>query len=175
MRARSSVHLTLLMLRASAALALTAAPLHLVFDGALPKLVAASALAGGDDHGSDDHGGGGRDSGDGNSGDRDSDDDDDDGGDDHGDGGDDQDDDDHGGSGGGHGADDDDDDDDDHINPQTGDRVEVDGDNVQVLHPDGTKEEIDSGVYEMKDARGRTIIERRATQADIDRLTALAG
>lgn len=171
MHARSSLQLTLLMLRASAALALTAAPLHLAFDGALPKLVAASALAD-----SNDHGGGDRDSGDGNSGDRDSDDDDD--GDDHGDGDDDddQDDDDHGGSGGGHGDDDGNDDDgDDHVNPRTGDRVEVDGDNVQVLHPDGTKEEIDSGVYEMKDARGRTIIERRATQADIDRLTALAG
>lgn len=171
MRARSSLQLTLLMLRASAALALTAAPLQLAFDGALPKLVAASALADSDDSGGgSDHGGGG-------SGGHDSDDNDD--GDDHGGGhDDDDDDDDHGGSGGGHGNDDDDDDDDnggDHrVNPSTGDRVEVDGDNIQVLHPDGTKEEIDSGVYEMKDARGRTIIERRATQADIDRLTALA-
>lgn len=173
MRARSSLQLTLLMLRASAALALTAAPLHLAFDGAMPKLVAATALADSDDSG----GGGDRDSGGRDSGGHDSDDND--GGDDHGGGhDDDDDDDDHGGSGG-HGNDDDDDDDDDkggdhHVNPSTGDRVEVDGDNIQVLHPDGTKEEIDGGVYEMKDARGRTIIERRATQADIDRLAALA-
>lgn len=172
MRARYSLQLTLLMLRASAAVALTAAPVHFVFDGGLPSFVAASALADSDDDdsGSDRDSGGGDSSGHGG----------DDDGDDHGGGedddDDDDDDDDHGGSGGGHGNDDDDDDDDDdhHVNPETGDRVEVEGDHIEVLHTDGTKEEIDGGVYEMKDARGRTIIERRATQADVDRLMALA-
>lgn len=93
MRSKSLVHVSLLMLRASAALALTVAPFHLSFDGALPKLAAAVAMADGDDDGSDSDGGdsGGSDGHDGDSGDDDGDhdggddDDDDGGGDDHGD------------------------------------------------------------------------------------------
>lgn len=60
-------------------------------------------------------------------------------------------------------------------NPSKGTRVEIDGNNIKVIYPDGIKEEIDNGIYEMKDAAGRTIIKRRAKQADIDRLKAMAG
>ncbi|QKC77192.1 hypothetical protein EB233_18180 [Mesorhizobium erdmanii] len=56
------------------------------------------------------------------------------------------------------------------MNQTTGDKVEVDGDKVEVTHPDGTKEEVENGTFEMKDATGRTIIERPATPADIARL-----
>ncbi len=186
MRARSSLKPVLLMLRASAALALTATPLHLSFDGVGPKLTVASALADSDHSGSgggDDGGGGGRDSGGSDSSGHGGGDDDDGGGDDHsgpGGGGNDDDNggDDHGGrdgGGGGRGGNDDaDDDEDHHVNRVTGDRVEVDGNNIEVIHPDGTKEEIENGRFEMKDARGRTIIERRATRADVNRLMALA-
>lgn len=57
-----------------------------------------------------------------------------------------------------------------HVNPTTGDKVEVDGNKVEVTHPDGTKEEVENGKFEMKDATGRTIVERPATPADIARL-----
>jgi hypothetical protein len=62
-----------------------------------------------------------------------------------------------------------------HINPATGDKVEIEGSNIEVRHADGTKEEIENGRYEMKDRNGRTIIERRATEVDRARLMALAG
>lgn len=175
MRTRFSLHLTLLMLRASAALALTALPLHLSFDGAMPKLVAAVAMADNDHSGSDNSGSGSDDHGG-------SDNDDDNGSDDHGGGNDDggHDDD---NSGPGNGRDDDDrgdnndndnDNDREHVNPATGARVEVGRNSIEVVHRDGTKEELDNGIYEMKDARGRTIIERRATTRDIARMNNLA-
>ena len=56
-----------------------------------------------------------------------------------------------------------------------GDRVERDGADIEVSHPDGTREEIENGIYEMKDASGRTIVERPATAEDSARLEALAG
>ena len=46
---------------------------------------------------------------------------------------------------------------------------------IEVSHPDGTREEIENGIYEMKDASGRTIVERPATAEDRARLEALAG
>jgi hypothetical protein len=47
------------------------------------------------------------------------------------------------------------------------------GDNrIEVVHGNGTREEIVDGRYELKDAAGRTIVERRATTADIARLRA---
>lgn len=62
MRTKSPLHVSLLMLRASAALALTLAPFHLSFDGALPKLAATVAMA--DDDGSSESDGGDSDDGD---------------------------------------------------------------------------------------------------------------
>ncbi|WP_137930178.1 hypothetical protein [Mesorhizobium comanense] len=60
-----------------------------------------------------------------------------------------------------------------HVNANTGDRVEVDGSKITVQHPDGMTEKIESGRFRMLDALGRTIIDRRATPADIRRLKAL--
>jgi len=90
------------------------------------------------------------------------------------------DDDDHDNSG--HGSDDDDrDEDEDHAgrhggndDDDRGPKVEIFGDNIEITFADGTREEIENGVYERKNAAGRTVEERRATQADIDRLTAAA-
>ncbi|WP_457584389.1 hypothetical protein [Ensifer canadensis] len=44
---------------------------------------------------------------------------------------------------------------------------------VGVRHADGMSEVIDGGRYIMKDARGRTIINRRATLADLKRIQSL--
>jgi hypothetical protein len=60
-----------------------------------------------------------------------------------------------------------------HVNAATGDKVEVDGSAIKVTHPDGMKEEIQNGRFEMEDAFGRTIIEREATPEDVARLLAL--
>jgi hypothetical protein len=43
-----------------------------------------------------------------------------------------------------------------------------------VRHPNGTVERITSGRYEMRDARSRTIVNRRATDADRVRLETLS-
>lgn len=168
----------MLALRASAALALTLAPLQLGFEGALPKLSAAVALAGKKD-GSDSRGGGreskgrggdaGNESGAGSEADTSS----------KASGGEAG----AGSDGGGNGKSDKADKGkngrgnggDKSTNPSKGTRVEIDGNNIRVIYPDGIKEEIDNGIYQMKDAAGRTIIKRRAKQADIDRLKAMAG
>ena len=44
---------------------------------------------------------------------------------------------------------------------------------TEVRYSDGTKEEIENGRYERKDANGRTVEERPATSADIARLSGL--
>ncbi|WP_319826022.1 calcium-binding protein [Thalassovita sp.] len=44
---------------------------------------------------------------------------------------------------------------------------------LEVKYADGTKEEIENGVYERKNSDNDTIVERAADQTDIDRLTAL--
>ncbi len=69
---------------------------------------------------------------------------------------------------------DDDNDRDEHVNPATGARVEIQGNDIEVVFPDGTKEEIEAGRFERKNALGRTIVERPATQADFARLRAAA-
>jgi len=56
------------------------------------------------------------------------------------------------------------------VNPATGDEIEVSGPNIRVLHPDGMKETIKGGRYQMTDAQGRTIVARRATGTDRARL-----
>ena len=49
----------------------------------------------------------------------------------------------------------------------------MEGNKIEVKHPDGIREEIENGRFEMKDALGRTIVERPATANDISRLQAL--
>ncbi|MDW6022398.1 hypothetical protein SAZ10_11600 [Mesorhizobium sp. BAC0120] len=63
---------------------------------------------------------------------------------------------------------------DEHINPANGAKVEIAGSNIEVVHANGFKEELENGRYEKKDAAGKTIVERAATAADIKRLTAMA-
>lgn len=57
--------------------------------------------------------------------------------------------------------------------PVTVVKVERSATEIEVRYSDGTKEEIESGRYERKDASGRTVEERPATPADIARLSAL--
>jgi hypothetical protein len=61
------------------------------------------------------------------------------------------------------------------VNPKTGDRVRFDGAGIEVVHRNGMRERISRGSYKMTDNRGRTIIERRATGADLARLRRMAG
>lgn len=51
-------------------------------------------------------------------------------------------------------------------------KVERSANEIEVRYSDGTKEEIEYGRYERKNAAGRTVEQRPATQADIDRLSA---
>jgi hypothetical protein len=60
-----------------------------------------------------------------------------------------------------------------HVNAATGDKVDVDGNKIEVEHPDGITEVIENGRFEMKDALGRMIVERPATADDFSRLEAL--
>ncbi len=78
--------------------------------------------------------------------------------------------------------DDDDDDDDDFSGGGTSGgtggtggvvKIEVSSQGVEVTYADGSREEIENGRYERKNTAGRTVDERPATQADIDRLLAL--
>ncbi|WP_287063694.1 hypothetical protein [Mesorhizobium sp.] len=57
-----------------------------------------------------------------------------------------------------------------YINVTTGDRIEVRGASVGVVHSNGLSERIDGGHYEMRDAMGRTIIRRQAKNSDRARL-----
>ncbi|MBC7141132.1 MAG: hypothetical protein H5U18_03070 [Rhodobacteraceae bacterium] len=52
-------------------------------------------------------------------------------------------------------------------------KIEVSSSGVEVRYSDGTKEEIEAGRYERKNSAGRTVEERPATQADIDRIMGL--
>ncbi|MER9338042.1 hypothetical protein NKJ06_29450, partial [Mesorhizobium sp. M0293] len=60
-----------------------------------------------------------------------------------------------------------------HVNATTGDKVDVTGNKITVRHPDGITEKVENGRFKMEDALGRTIIDRRATPADVSRLKAL--
>ena len=44
---------------------------------------------------------------------------------------------------------------------------------IEVIHSDGISERIEAGRFKMKDAQGRTIIDRVAKAADIKRLMGL--
>jgi hypothetical protein len=54
-------------------------------------------------------------------------------------------------------------------------KVEVSGSAVEVVYDTGWKEEIENGRYELKDPNNNTVVQRRATSADRDRMLALAG
>ncbi|MER9329848.1 hypothetical protein [Mesorhizobium sp. M0488] len=60
-----------------------------------------------------------------------------------------------------------------HVDATTRDRVDVQGNEITVHHPDGITEKIENGRFRMEDALGRTIIDRRATPADVSRLKSL--
>lgn len=164
MRGSTPARYRWLALRATSALALAIAPCQLAFHGSAPGIVAAAAHAkdGGNGGGGGGGGGGGNGgnggSGGGNSGNSGP------GGGNNGAGND------HGGTGnsgsgnGGAGH---------HVNAATGDKVDVDGNKIEVEHPDGIREVIENGRFEMKDALGRTIVERPATADDFSRLEAL--
>jgi hypothetical protein len=49
-------------------------------------------------------------------------------------------------------------------------RRTTDGSHVEVIYPDGWKEEIRGGVFRLRDPAGRTVVERQATAADLARL-----
>ncbi|MDI6024736.1 hypothetical protein QBK99_00725 [Corticibacterium sp. UT-5YL-CI-8] len=61
------------------------------------------------------------------------------------------------------------------VNPKTGDIIERRGRNISVRHSNGIFESIVGAVYEMRDAQGRRIIRRPATNADRARLAAMSG
>lgn len=49
-------------------------------------------------------------------------------------------------------------------------KAEMEGQSIEVTYTDGWKEEIEHGQYELKDPSNRTVVERPATQDDVDRL-----
>ncbi|PDQ19543.1 hypothetical protein CN311_18985 [Mesorhizobium sanjuanii] len=59
------------------------------------------------------------------------------------------------------------------VNPATGDKVTVQGNVIEVVHPDGISERVEAGRFRMKDALGRTIIDRAVKASDVRRLKAL--
>jgi len=61
------------------------------------------------------------------------------------------------------------------VNPATGDRFTSGRGGIEVVHRNGMREEIKGGRYLMKDNKGRTIIERAATKADLRRIRDLEG
>ena len=63
--------------------------------------------------------------------------------------------------------------------PSSGDglrvvKLEESAAGFEVIYSNGVKEEIENGRYEMKNAAGRTVVERRATAADLQRIRANA-
>ncbi|RWC10016.1 hypothetical protein [Mesorhizobium sp.] len=139
-----------LVLRVFAALALIFAPFHLSVDGVATNKAYAGKGGGGNGNGGNSGGGNGNsggNSGNGNSGNSNA-----------------------GGNGKGNSKGKAGDASVDHVNAVTGDKVEIDGKNIRVTHPNGMKEEIENGRFRMEDALGRTIVERAATAADVARL-----
>ena len=60
-----------------------------------------------------------------------------------------------------------------HVNATTGDTVTVQGNSIEVRHPDGISEKIEAGRFIMRDALGRIIIDRAAKTSDLTRLRGL--
>ena len=59
---------------------------------------------------------------------------------------------------------------DSHVNALTGDKVDATRTSIQVTHRNGMKETIENGRFRMEDKYGRTIVDRKATVADLNRL-----
>ncbi|RUW58123.1 hypothetical protein [Mesorhizobium sp. M7A.F.Ca.US.008.03.1.1] len=149
-----------LALKSAAALALTIAPYQIVLDGSVSGIQTASAYAGKGGNGGGNSGGGngnGGSSGGGNSGNSGN------SGNGNGNGNNGN----NGKSGSNQGKSG------SHVNAKTGDKVDVTGNKITVRHPDGITEKLENGRFSMKDALGRTIIDRQATPADANRLKAL--
>lgn len=163
MRALSLTRICWFVLRASTALVLTVAPYHLTFDG-IAKVVPADVRAeddgGESEGGSSGSGSGGSGSGSGGSGSNS-------GGSGSGGGNSGSGSNSGSNSGGGTGPGN------SHVNPETGDKISIHGSTIQVVHPDGLREKIENGRFVMKDALGRTIVERAATAKDLARLKRL--
>ena len=51
-------------------------------------------------------------------------------------------------------------------------KAEIQGNHIEIGYSDGWKEEVENGRYELKNPSNRTVIERPATQSDINRLNA---
>lgn len=143
-----------LALKSAAALALTIAPYQIVLDGSVSGIHTASAYAGKGGNGGGNSGGGNGNGG-GNSGNSGN------SGNGNGNSGN------KGKSGSNQGKSG------SHVNAKTGDKVDVTGNKITVRHPDGITEKLENGRFSMKDALGRTIIDRQATPADANRLKAL--
>ncbi|MDG4876905.1 hypothetical protein P9273_17570 [Mesorhizobium sp. WSM4935] len=62
---------------------------------------------------------------------------------------------------------------DSHVNALTGDKIEATRTKIQVTHRNGMKEKIENGRFRMEDKYGRTIVDRKATMADLNRLKSL--
>ncbi|WP_181178610.1 hypothetical protein, partial [Mesorhizobium sp. B4-1-3] len=62
---------------------------------------------------------------------------------------------------------------DDHVNALTGDKVEATRTKIEVTHRNGMKEKVENGRFRMEDKYGRTIVDRKATMADLNRLKSL--
>jgi hypothetical protein len=58
----------------------------------------------------------------------------------------------------------------DHVNTTTGDKVAIGKNVIEVTHSNGMKEKVSNGRFHMEDKFGRTIVDREATAADVDRL-----
>ncbi|MER8447446.1 hypothetical protein NKH52_30185 [Mesorhizobium sp. M1066] len=149
-----------LALKSAAALALTIAPYQIVLDGSVSGIQTASAYAksggnsgggGGGGNGGNSGGGNGGNSGNGN-------------GNGNGNSGNNGNNGKSGSNQGKSGS---------HVNAKTGDKVDVTGNKITVRHPDGITEKLENGRFSMKDALGRTIIDRQATPADANRLKGL--
>ena len=54
-------------------------------------------------------------------------------------------------------------------------RVEIAGGAIEVSYPNGWREELAGGRYELKDPNNNTVVERPATGADVSRLGRLRG
>lgn len=52
--------------------------------------------------------------------------------------------------------------------------VERSAGGIEVTYADGWREELENGRYELKDAQGRTVVERRATDQDLARLSSFS-
>jgi len=62
---------------------------------------------------------------------------------------------------------------DSHVNALTGDKVDATRTSIQVTHRNGMKETVENGRFRMEDKYGRTIVDRKATRADLNRLKSL--